>query len=76
MDKEDFAAMSTVKRLEYRLGNGVHILAYIFDPAACVSSVAKTMAQRLDQRKPALGQYDCTIVHIAGDRNCWGGLLS
>ena len=26
--------------------------------------------------KAVLGQYDYTIVHIAGDRNCWGGLLS
>ena len=45
-------------------------LAYIFDPEACVSSVAKTTVQRLDQRKTVLGQYDYTIVHIAGDRNC------
>ena len=41
-----------------------------------MSSVAKTTAQRLDQWKAVLGQYDYTIVHIAGDRNCWGDLLS
>ena len=56
--------------------NGVQIytdrrnLAYIFDLETCVSSVAKTTAQRLDQWKAVLGQYDCTIMHIAGDRNC------
>ena len=81
MDKEGFAVVSTFKRLEYLLWNGVHVytdhrnLEYIFDPEACVSSVAKTTAQRLDQRKAVLGQYDHTIVHIAGDRNCWGDLL-
>ena len=41
-----------------------------------MSSVANTTAQRLDQWKAVLGQYDNTIVHIAGDRNCWGDLLS
>ena len=82
VDKEGFAIVSTFKRLEYLLWNGVQIytdhrnLAYIFDPEACVSSVAKTTAQRLDQWKAVLGQYDYTIMHIAGDRNCWGDLLS
>ena len=76
VDKEGSAVVSTFKRLEYLLWNGVHIythhrnLAYIFDPEACLSSVAKTTAQRLDQWKAVLGQYDYTIVHIAGDRNC------
>ena len=76
VDKEGFAVVSTFKRLEYLLWNGVHIytdhrnLAYIFYPEACVWSVAKTTAQRLDQWKAVLGQYDYTIVHIAGDRNC------
>ena len=51
-------------------------LSYIFYPEAWVSSVAKTTAQRLDQWKVVLGLYDYTIVHIAGDRNCWGDLLS
>lgn len=51
-------------------------LAYIFNPEACGSSFTKT-AQRLDhQWKVVLGQYDYAIVHIAGDRNCWGQLLS
>ena len=78
VDKEG----SPFKRSEYVLWNGVHSytdqrnLAYIFDPEACVSSVAKTTAQRLDHWKAVLGQYDYTIVHIAGDRNCSGDLLS
>ena len=82
VDKEGFAIVSTFKRLEYLLWNGVHIytdhrnLAYIFDPEACVSSVAKTRAQRLDQWKAVLGQYSYTIMHIEGERNCWGDLLS
>ena len=41
-----------------------------------MSSVSKPTAQRLDQWKTVLEQYDYTIVHIAGDRNCWGDLLS
>ena len=82
VDKEGYAIVSTFKRLEYLLWDGVHIftdhrnLAYIFDPEACVSAVAKTTAQRLDQWKAVLGQYDYTIRHISGERNCWGDLLS
>ena len=82
MDKDGFATVSIFKRLEYLLWNGVHIYtnhrnsAYIFDPETCVSSVAKTAAQCLDQWKAVLGQYYSTIMHIAGDRNCWGDLLS
>ena len=49
-------------------------LAYVFDPEACVSPV--TTAQRLYQWKAESGQYDYNIMQIAGDRNCWGGLLS
>ena len=64
VDKEGFAMVSTFKRLEYLLRNGVHIytdhrnLVYIFDPEACVWSGAKTTAQRLDQWKAVLWQYD------------------
>jgi len=82
IDKECFAIVSTFRRLEYLLWNGVRIhtdhrnLAYIFNPEACVSSVAKTTAQRLDQWKAVLGQYDYAIEHIQGERNCWGDLLS
>ena len=82
VDKEGLAVMSTLKRLEYLLRNGVQIytdhrnLAYIFYPDACVSSVAKISTQRLNQWKAVLRQYDFTIVHIAGARNCWGDLLS
>jgi len=82
VDKEGFAIVSTFRRLEYLLWYGVHIytdhrnLAYIFDPEACVSSVPKTTAQRLEHWKTVLGQYDYTIKHIAGERNCWGDLLS
>jgi len=82
VDKEGFAIVSTFKRLEYLLWNGVHIytdhrnLAYIFNPEACVSSVAKTTAQRLDHWKAVLGQYEYRIMHIPGELNCWGDLLS
>ena len=81
VDKEGSAVVSTFKRLKYLLWNGVHIytdhrnLPYIFYAEACVSSVAKTTAQRLDQWKAVLGQYDYTIVYIARDRKCWGDLL-
>ena len=62
--------------------NGVHIftyhrnLAYIFDPEACVTSVSKALAQRLEGWKCVLGQYRYIICHILGDRNAWGDLLS
>ena len=68
--------VSTFKELECLLWNGVRVytdhrnLVFIFDPEACVSSVAKTTAQRVDQWKAVSGQYDCTIMHIAGDHNC------
>lgn len=74
--------VSNFRRLEYLLWRGVHIhtdhrnLAYIFDPEACVSSVAKTTAQRIKHWKTFLGQYDYTIKHIEGERNCWVDLLS
>ena len=54
VDKEGFAIVSTFRRLEYLMRGGVRIytdhrdLAYIFEPAACVSSVPKTAAQRLE----------------------------
>ena len=76
VDREGFAVV------ECLLWNGVHIctdhrkLAYIFDSEACVSSIAKTTTQRLDQCIAVLGKYDYTIVDIAGNRNCWGDLLS
>ncbi|CAB1109830.1 unnamed protein product [Ectocarpus sp. CCAP 1310/34] len=82
VDKEGFAIISTFRRLEYLLWGGVHIhtdhrnLAYIFDPEACISTVPKTTAQRLENWKAVLGQYDYTIQHISGERNCWGDLLS
>ena len=46
IDKEGFAIVSTFRRLELFLWNGVHIftdhrnLAYIFDPEACVTYVS------------------------------------
>ena len=82
VDKEGVTMVSTFKRLEYPSWNGVHIhtdhrnLAYIFDLEACVSWFAKMTAQRLDQWKALFGQYDYTLMHIAGDRNCWKDLLS
>ena len=54
VDKEGFAIVSTFRRLEHLLWNGVHIftdhrnLAYIFNPEACVTSVSKALAQRLE----------------------------
>ena len=64
------------------MGRGPHThrssnLANIFNPEACVSSVPKTTAQRLDNNwKAVLGPYDYTIRHIEGEWNCWGSLLS
>ena len=78
VDKEAFAIVSTFRRLEHLLWNGVHIftdhrnLAYIFNPGACVTSVSKALAQRLEGWKGVLGQYRYTICHISGDRNAWG----
>ncbi|CAM9904597.1 unnamed protein product, partial [Sphacelaria rigidula] len=62
--------------------NGVHIftdhrnLAYIFNPEACVTSVSKALAQRLEGWKGVLGQYRYTICHISGERNAWSDFLS
>ncbi|CAN0089669.1 unnamed protein product [Sphacelaria rigidula] len=78
IDKKGFAIVSTFRRLEHLSWNGVHIftdhrnLAYIFNPEACVTSVSKVMAQRLEGWKG----YRYTICHISGERNAWGDLLS
>ena len=51
IDKDGFAIVSTLRRLEHFLWNGVHIftdhrnLADIFDPDECVTSVSKALAQ-------------------------------
>ena len=42
-----------------------------FQPEACVTSVTKVMAQRLENWKAVLGQYRYAIEHIPGERNCW-----
>ena len=82
IDKEGFAIVSTFRRREHFLWNGVHIftdhrnLAYIFYPEACVTSVSKALAQRLEGWKGVLGQYRYTICHIPGDRNARDYLLS
>ena len=82
MDKEGLAIVSTFSRLEYLLWGGVFIyadhrnLAYIFEPEACVLSVSGTAAQRFEDWKMVLAQYDYTIMHISGERNFWGDLLS
>ena len=74
--------MSTFRRLEYLLWGGMRIytdhrnLAYIFELEACVSSASKTAAQRLENWKMVLTQYDYTTVHISGECNRWGDLLS
>ncbi|CAN0065761.1 unnamed protein product [Sphacelaria rigidula] len=80
--KEVYAIVSSFRRSEYLLWGGVTIypdhrnFAYIFDPEACVTTRAKAAAQRLEQWKTVLGQYDYSIRHISGERNCWGDLLS
>ena len=82
MDKEGFAIVSTFRQLKYLLWGGVLIyaddrnLAYIFEPEACVLSVPESAAQRLENWKIVLAQYDYTITHISGERNCWGDMLS
>ena len=54
VDREGFAIVNTFRRLEYLFWGGVHIftdhrnVTYIFSPDACVTSVTKAMAQRLE----------------------------
>ena len=80
MEKEGFAIVSTFKRLPYLLWGGVAIdcdhrnLAYIFGANGAPTS--KAVAPRLQRWRVFLGQYPYTIVHIPGDENCWGALLS
>ena len=74
--------MSTFRCLEYLLWGGVRIfterlnLAYIFEPEACDSSVLKTAAQRLENWKMVLTQYDFMVMHVSEVRNCWADMLS
>ena len=51
-------------------------LACIFEPEACISSVPKTGAQRLENWKIVLAQYDYRIMHYSGQHICWTDLLS
>ena len=68
IDKEGFAIVITFRRLEHCLWNGAHIFidhrnrAHIVDPEACVTSVSKALAQRLEGWKCVLGQYRYTTV--------------
>ncbi|CAM9725895.1 unnamed protein product [Sphacelaria rigidula] len=63
IDKDGFAIVSTFRRVEHLLWDGIHIftdhrnLAYIFNPEACVTSVSKALAQRLEGWKGVSGQY-------------------
>ena len=60
VDKEGFAILNIFRRLEYLLWGGVHIftdhrnLTYFSPPEACVTSVTKAMAQRLENWKVGL----------------------
>ena len=75
VDKEGFAIVNAFRRLEYLLWGGVHIftdhrnLTYISNPEACVTSVTKAMAQRLENWKALLGQYRYVIERISRERN-------
>ena len=76
IDKEGFAVVSTFRRLEHCLWNGVHLhtdprnLAYSFDPEACVTSVSKALAQRMEGWKGVPGQYRYTISHFPRTVTC------
>ena len=82
VDKDGFTIVSTFRRFEYLLWGKVRIctdhrnLAYIFEPEVYASSVPTTAAQRLENWKMVLARYGYTIMHISGERNCWGNLLS
>ena len=80
VDKEGFAIVSTFKRLPNLLWGGVTIhcdhrnVAYIFGMTG--APTFKAVTQRLQGWRVFLGQFPYTIVHIPGDENCWGDLLS
>ena len=80
VDMEGFATVSTFKRLPYLLWGGVAIhcdhrnLAYICGTNGALTS--KAVAQRLQGWRMFLGHLPYTMVHIPGDENCWGELLS
>ena len=76
IDKEGFAIVSTFRRLEPSGWYGVQIftdhrnLAYSFDPEACVTSVSKALAQRMEGWKGVPGQYRYTISHFPRTVTC------
>ena len=78
--QEGFAIVITLTRLSYLLWGGVAIhcdhrnLAYIFGSNGPPTS--KAVAQHLQGWCLFLGQFPYTIVHIPGDENCGGNLLS
>lgn len=76
--KEGFSIVSTARRLEYLLGNGVHILrdscnlAYTFNR---VSSLPKIAAQIFERWNLVMREIAYSIVHTSAKRNYLGGLL-
>ena len=82
VDKEGYAIVATLRRLEYLFWSGVKIfcdyrnLAYTFSPGSCRTTVTKAATQRLEHWRTFLSQYLIEIVHISGEHNCWGDLLS
>ena len=47
-----------------------------FKPETCILSGPKTSAQRLENFKMVFAQYDDMVMHISGERSCWGDVLS
>ena len=73
--------VAAVKRLDYLMWSGVKIfcdhrnLAYTFSPQTC-RVVTKATTQRLEHWRTFLSQNPIKIVHIGGERNSWGDMLS
>ena len=84
VEKEAFAIVESCKRLEYLLlrEQGFRVftdhrnLAYIFDPLATDSNMARYQADKLQRWAMTLTRFKYQIEHVAGEDNVWGDLLS
>ena len=65
-----------VESMTVRLHPGTRAVRAKLRASPIGAPTSKAVAQRLQGWRVFFGQFLYTIVHIAGDENCWADLLS
>lgn len=84
IEKEAFAIVEAVRRLEYlllrpagfRLYTDHRNLVYMFNPYATDGAMARYRADKLQRWALSLMAFKYIIEHVPGEANVWGDLLS